>query len=265
MTVRTLTTRLPLLVLLVAAVGCSVPLQHDLSEQDANDIYVLLNENGIAANKTRIESGQVPTYIISVSKGDATQGARLLREHALPRPRKDGLGVFQRLKGMVPTQSEERGIMLEALGGEVANVFNEIDGVLMAQAIVSLPQITDLTQPEHRPKPAASVFIKYRPGIDGKPPLTVEQVQRFSSRAVQELEPEQVEVLMKPGLPPMADMEPGARMQQVLGLQMTAASASTFKLYAAGALLLILALAGVSGWMLTRTGGGGGGGRRRAA
>jgi type III secretion protein J len=263
MTVRTSMSRLPLLVLLVATAGCTIPLQHDLSEQDANDIYVLLNENGIAATKTRNESGQEPTYVISVAKGDATQGARLLREHALPRPKKDGLGVFQRIKGMVPTQSEERGIMLEALGGEVSNVFNEIDGVLMAQAIVSLPQVTDLTQPDDKPKPAASVFIKYRPGIDGKPPLSVEQVQRFAARTIQDLDPAMVEVLMTPGLPPMADMEPGARMQQVLGLQMTAASAATFKLYAAGALLLILALAGVSGWMLTRTSGGGG--RRRAA
>ena len=41
-------------------------------------------------------------------------------------------------------------------------------------------------------------------------------------------------------------------MQEVLGLQMTAGSANTFKLYAAGSLLLIVALAGVCGWLLTR-------------
>src|SRR5690606_37005293 len=136
--------RLVLPVALLLLSGCAIELQHDLSEQDANDIYVLLNENGISATKTRQEGGQEPMFLISVGKGDATQAAKLLREHALPRPHKEGLGIFQRIKGMVPTQSEERGILLEALGGEVANVFNSVDGVLMAEAIVSLPQITDL-------------------------------------------------------------------------------------------------------------------------
>lgn len=145
--------------------------------------------------------------------------------------------------------------MLEAMGGELANVFNRVDGVLMAEAIVSLPEFTDLTQPDQKPRPAASVFIKYRPGLDGKPPLTEEQVKRFASRTVQELIPESVEVLMTPGLPPSADLPPEARMQEVLGLQMTAGSANTFKLYAAGSLLLIVALAGVCGWLLTRGGG----------
>ncbi len=257
--------RLVLPVVLLLLAGCSIELQHDLSEQDANDIYVLLNENGISASKTRQEGGQVPMFLISVAKGDATQAAKLLREHALPRPHKEGLGIFKRIKGMVPTQSEERGILLEALGGEVANVFNAVDGVLMAEAIISLPQITDLTQPDQKPLPAASIFIKYRPGPDGRSPLSDEHVKLFAARAVPELSPDRVEVMQTPGLPPTADLSPGARMQEVMGLQMTAASASMFKAYAAGSLLLILALAGVCGWLLSRPSGGGAGRGRRAA
>ena len=48
--------------------------------------------------------------------------------------------------------------MLEAMGGELANVFNRVDGVLMAEAIVSLPEFTDLTQPDQKPcpRPASS-------------------------------------------------------------------------------------------------------------
>lgn len=256
--------RLVLPVALLLLSGCAIELQHDLSEQDANDIYVLLNENGISATKTRQEGGQEPMFLISVGKGDATQAAKLLREHALPRPHKEGLGIFQRIKGMVPTQSEERGILLEALGGEVANVFNSVDGVLMAEAIVSLPQITDLTQPDQKPMPAASVFIKYRPGPDGRSPLSDEQIKAFAARAIPELTADRVEVMQTAGLPPTADLAPGARMQEVMGLQMTAASASMFKAYAAGALLLILALVGVCGWLVMRSGAAGGGKGRRA-
>ena len=46
--------------------ACSVELQHDLTEDDANDIYVLLQRNGIEAKKLKEEGGNVPKYIISV-------------------------------------------------------------------------------------------------------------------------------------------------------------------------------------------------------
>jgi type III secretion protein J len=253
MTPRSSLRPLALSLAFLALTGCTIELQHDLTEQDANDIYVLLSESGIPTQKHKEEGGNEPRYLITVNKSDAAQAAKLLREHALPRPHKEGLGVFVRIKGMVPTQTEERGIMLQALGGEVANVLNKVDGVLAAEAVISLPEVTDLTQPENKPLPAASIFVKYRPGVDGKPPLSEEQVKRFASRAVQELRPEAVEVLMTPSLPTNLDMGPEGRMQEVMGLQMTAGSATTFKMMAAGALLLIVALAGALGWSLTRS------------
>ena len=48
--------------------ACTVELQHDLTEDDANDIYVLLQRNGIEAKKLKEEGGNEPKYIISVAK-----------------------------------------------------------------------------------------------------------------------------------------------------------------------------------------------------
>ena len=45
---------LPLLALLLVT-GCSIDLQHGLTEEDANEIYVLLSKNGI--NATKAEGG----------------------------------------------------------------------------------------------------------------------------------------------------------------------------------------------------------------
>src|SRR4051812_25476337 len=95
--------------------ACSVELQHDLTEDDANDIYVLLHNKGIDAKKLKEEGGNEPKYIISVAKQDVADAAQHLRDYALPRPKADGLGVFKKMKGMIPTQTEERAMFIEAL------------------------------------------------------------------------------------------------------------------------------------------------------
>ena len=117
----------------LVASGCTVELQHELQEDDANDIYVLLQRNNIDAKKTREEGGNEPKYVISVSKADVADAAQLLREHSLPRPKADGLSVFKKNKGMIPTATEERAMFLEALGGEISNTLNRVPGVLEAQ------------------------------------------------------------------------------------------------------------------------------------
>src|SRR5262245_48529932 len=126
--------------------GCTVELQHNLGEEDANQIYVLLSENGISARKTREEGGNEPTYLITVPKQDAAQALKLLTEHSLPHARPEGLAGFKKISSMVPTATQERAMFLDALGGEVTNALNRVDGVLEARAIVMIPENNDLAQ-----------------------------------------------------------------------------------------------------------------------
>lgn len=255
--------RLPRVALLASLLlaGCSVELQHDLTEDDANDIYVLLQHNGIEAKKLKEEGGNEPKYVISVAKQDVADAAKLLREHSLPRPKADGLGVFKKMKGMIPTQTEERAMFIEALGGEVSNSLNRIPGVLEARTIVMIPEVNDLTQPEKKPLPTASVFIKYRPGPDGKPPLSDTDVREFVAAAVPEMKKEAVKVLMTPAALPDADANPDSRMQTVAGLRMTKSSAEQFKLFAGIGGLLVLAMGGLVFWSFMRGGSSGGSSR----
>ena len=181
--------------------GCTIDLQHELSEQDANEIYVLLSKNGIATTKVKEEGGQELRFRIQVPKADAAQAAELLRAYSLPRPMEKGLAHFAK-GGMVPTATEERAMLLKALGGEVSNALNQIDGVLEARAIVMIPENNDLTQPENKPMPSASVFIKYRPGPKDESPIKREDVQQFVSTAVPELKPAAVTVLLTPATAP---------------------------------------------------------------
>jgi type III secretion protein J len=261
MTRRPYALALPILSLLLAT-GCSIELQHDLTEQDANDIYVLLSKNGISATKVVTGDGDEMSFTITVPKTDAAQAAELLRANSLPRPLEKGFNHFAK-GSMVPTAAEERAMMLKAVGGEVSNALNKIDGVLESNVIVNIPENNDLTQPENKPLPSASVMIRYRPNLEGKAPVTEKDVQQFVASAVQELKSERVVVLLTPGLPPSAETNPESRLQDVFGMQMTAASAGTFRIMLAVVAIFVLGMIGLSAWVLMR-GGGGIPGRARA-
>jgi len=133
--------------------------------------------------------------------------------------------------------------------------------VLEARAIVMIPEVNDLTQPEKRPSPSASVFIKFTPE-DGKPPVTPAEVQEFVANSVSEMKKENVKVLMiEAKAASSADVEPEKRMQSVLGLRMEKASGDSFKVMVAVNALLFLALAGVAAFLVIRKPGGSGNGR----
>lgn len=242
--------RLLLFVSALALAACSVNLQHDLSEDDANDIYVLLQKKSIDATKIKEGEGKEAKYVISVPKADVATAAELLREHSLPRPKADGLAIFKMTKGMIPTQTEERAMFIEALGGEVSNALNRIPGVLESRTIVMVPEISDLTQPEKKPLPSASVLIKYM-ASEGKPPVSIEEVQAFVANAVPELKKENVKVLMTEAKF-VTEVSEEPRLQRIMGVNVEKASAGTFKTIIGVFALLFIVMAGVTAFMVVR-------------
>lgn len=260
----TLRSTWPLLLGMLLLAGCTIDLQHHLSEQDANDIYVLLNENGISCHKVEEQGGNEPTYMITVSKQDAAQAAKLLSEYSLPRPESQGLDLFRKSKGMIPTATEERAMLLEALGGEVSNALNHVDGVLEAKAIVMIPEHNDLTS-DQKPAPSASVFVKYRPTLEGKPPIDEAHIREFVANAVPEMKPDHVTVLLSQAQAPGGDINPDSRLVDVMGIRMTASSVTQFKLVMAAVGLLVLLMIGFSAFTLLRGGNANGAPARRRA
>lgn len=253
---RLLSPKLLLVGALLVLSGCVEELQHDLPEQDANDIMALLIDKGIGARKTKEEQGNEPRYMISVPRQDYATSVRLLREYSLPRPLAGGFGDFRKGKGMIPTQTEERAMWYEAVSGEIANALNKVDGVLEARVIVALPEQTDLTQPDQKPKASASVFVKYRPDSEGKPPLSEDKVKQFVvSGSTVEIDPKNVSVILTTPTVNEEGQDPKTRMQEVLGLTMTASSASTFKMMMGAVSLMIVAMAGLLTWTFLRGGG----------
>jgi type III secretion protein J len=238
---------------LLALCACEIQLQHNLPEQDANDIYVLLTENGISATKVREEGGNEPTFGIKVAKQDATQAAKLLKENSLPRQMQSGFAGIRQGKGMIPTQTEETAMFLEALGGEVSNALNRVDGVLEAKVIVMLPERDDLSTPDQKPHPSASVFLKYRQSVTGEKPLDEASVKSFVSKAVgRDLRVEDVSVIMKPARPHISETDPDNNLVDVMSFQMTKRSQRRFKMMAVLVGGGVLAIVGLSVWSFVR-------------
>lgn len=213
--------------LVLLASACSIRLQHDLNEEDANEIYVLLQKKGIDAEKVKEGEGKDARFVISVPKADVATAAELLREHSLPRARADGLAIFKQTKGMIPTQTEERAMFIEALGGEVSNSLSRIPGVLEVRTIVMIPESNDLAQPEKKPQPSASVLVKYML-VDGAEPVRIEEVQEFVATAVPELKKENVKVIMKQAKF-VTEAGDAPQTKTILGVKLDANSAGTFK------------------------------------
>lgn len=233
----------------VLAAGCALEIQHELSESEANEIMVLLDQNGIVAKKLKEEGGRELTWALSVAKQDAARAARLLKENELPRPKSSGFEVFSQ-GGLIPTATEERAKFLQSLSGELSRTLRSIDGVLLARVHINIPEVNELTDVKDKPQPSASVLIKYRNYATAeKPPtpapMATRQVQDLVSRAVQDLRPESVTVVMMPGLLPGSS---SATVQvdfvDVVGLRMARESALQFKIMMIVVVLVIVLLTG---------------------
>jgi type III secretion protein J len=230
--------------------ACSVNLQHDLTENDANDIYVLLQKKSIDAQKIKEGEGKEARFVISVPKADVATAAQLLREYSLPRPQSDGLAIFKMTKGMIPTQTEEHAMFMEALGGEVSNALNRIPGVLEARTIVMIPEVNDLTQPDKKPLPSASVLLKYM-AFENKTPVPVEDIQMFVANAVPELKKENVKVLMTEAKF-VTEVNDEPQLQRFMGVNVAKASAGTFKTIIGVFALLFIVMAALTAFMFFR-------------
>ena len=137
------------------------PLLHDLAERQANEVLVALDEEGVAAGKSRQE-GSEAAWTITVRRGEAGRAHRVLAARQLPRARPQGLGEVFAQGGMVPTPVEDRARWLHALSGELARSLEAIDGVVEARVHLGLPA-EDPLHPGARPSPRAAVLVKCRP------------------------------------------------------------------------------------------------------
>lgn len=194
-----------LIVFFITACG-KVPLYQDLSEEDANGILVLLNENGIKASKKKEERQNEIFWSVYVGNKDMSRARALLVQHNLPRRKELGLTGVYKDKGLIPTPDEQKARYLLALKGEIINSLERIPSVVDADVVLNVPIKDEFASAEERAeqRPTASVIVKLKPAEAGEEHLSEAKFQQFVANAVENLHPRDVTVIISyiPGARP---------------------------------------------------------------
>jgi type III secretion protein J len=239
--------RTALLALLAAAAmgvaGCRTAVLHDLSEQDANQVIAILQDQGVAASKEP-DNAEAGTWKIAVARGDANRVWSVLQGYRLPSTRgrrvQDVFGKSKLLTGPL----EEKALYLEALQGEIAHTLESVSGVVSARVHVAMPELDLSGQAAHEVK--AAVMLEYHPDASGRPPLREDEVRGVVASGVNDLKTQNVSVVMKP--------IPLVRSQQTYDfvafgpIVVAAPSVAAFKVLTGGVVAIVLALGASLYW-----------------
>jgi type III secretion protein J len=187
-----------LMICLLSLTGCTRQLETGLTESDAQQIVVLLRENGINAT-TQLDPTQkkdTPAWVVSVrGQSDTVVRAwKILNENGLPREKVKGLDDVFANAGMIPTAAEEKARLLSGLNGELMRTLDSVPGVVDARVQVVLPDNTPLLDKSEQARPTASALIQFR---GDQPPLKDAEVRGLIAKSIEGLTPENVAVVFK--------------------------------------------------------------------
>ncbi|RZO93760.1 MAG: EscJ/YscJ/HrcJ family type III secretion inner membrane ring protein [Limnobacter sp.] len=150
-----------LLVMIMAAVtlqacGSRIALFQDLNEADANEIYAVLLDSGIPAQKEQGKNG----ISISVPQRMSGDALLVLKARGLPKSKRGTIGEIFKKDSMISSPLEEKARYLFALSQELEQTLLTIDGVISARVHLVLPE---------RPAPgeqlipsSVAVFVKHK-------------------------------------------------------------------------------------------------------
>lgn len=175
-----------------------VALYHGLSEEDANEILVLLQENGIEAEKAKEMRQNELFWTISLSKKNLPKARELLFRHKLPKQKELGLTGVYKEKGLIPTPDEQKARFLLAIKGEIVNSLLKVPEIVDADVILNIPIKEEFTADAGgmAKRPTASVVVRVKPNSEGRESINESNIKQFVANAVEGLNPRDVTVII---------------------------------------------------------------------
>jgi type III secretion protein J len=188
-------------------IGCSTAIQHDLEETQANEILVLLDENGIAGSKTRGARGS--GWVVEVPSSDAGRAFQIMQAHGLPRRAAGGFSEVFGSRGLIPTPSEDRMRIQRATAEELERSLMAMAGVVDARVHLVLPAVDRLGSRSQGTTPRAGVLLVYQPDENNDNPINTDACQRLVAGAIDRLDPNSVVVITTPRVVHVAEADAG--------------------------------------------------------
>ena len=189
---------------LLVTTGCNtVELTSGLTESSATEVIVVLRGNGITAKKIADESGQEKTWTVTVTASRASDAWQVLVENELPRDEPKGFAEFFGKSKLIPTETEEKAIFLQAICGELARTVEAMPSVIDARVHVSIPDkdpLRRVMEGEEPPPATAAVMVKRWKSDGGDEPenqVDEQDIKTLVASSVEGLRPANVTVVTK--------------------------------------------------------------------
>ncbi|PIR17498.1 MAG: hypothetical protein COX62_03575 [Deltaproteobacteria bacterium CG_4_10_14_0_2_um_filter_43_8] len=252
-----------LFIILVFSACKKTDLYHDLSEEEANEMLVVLQKEGVDAVKVKDLRQNEVFWTVQVDPKKMNLAQRIISEHHLPRKRELGLSGVYKEKGLIPTPDEQKARYLLALKGEIINSIMKIPEVVDADVVLNIPSQDEFADPKaEKKRPSASVVIKARPSDIPQDVLSESKIQQFVANAVENMNPRNVAVIVtyisspKRGLMPGQSLilsstpDPASNQRvedspvtRIAGLEVVSSSQSRLKIYLAIFFIVLAVLA----------------------
>lgn len=224
------------------SVGCSVNLLQNLSEAEANEIIAVLHKHGIQGEKKRAHTFSRSSFAVSVHRDDEVEGWRIVRQANLPRPAHAGIQELFAKPSLIPSATEQRALLNQALSGDIAQTLQSVEGVLEARVHLALTERDPLTPPDiPDAKPKASVLLR----LSKKIPLPEGKIKALVAGAVKDLSPEAVSVVsVMDHMQHQATDEKQDSLQKIGPFLVGSSSQRLFLVTLMGGLLMVIILGG---------------------
>jgi type III secretion protein J len=174
--------------------GCTTPVAGDLTERDANEVVVALEDSGVAATKVPDPTHE-GRWRVDVPRHEGAAAVTALQTHGLPHPNAPGVLDTLDEGALIPSRASEHARLIAGTSGELERSLLGIDGVLSARVHLAVTPRDSLALDAHPLVPTASVLLRHR---GATPPVGVADVQRLVAGAVPGLNPERVSVVTSP-------------------------------------------------------------------
>lgn len=223
-----------LCVIALLLTACKTELYSGLPQKEANEMYSLLLENNIIAEK---KSGKEGKISLLVEESHIPKAIEILRQRGYPRGQFQSLNDIFTGDSLIPSPQEQAAKLNYVRSQELAQVLSDIDGVITARVLFTRPEFKadSDTPPEH--SVSAAIFIKYSPDI---PVFRYrDQIKHLVKNSIQGLTTENISLTLIPAItakPVITTPE----LRTLMNIQVTTGSYTKLLSYAAGFIILFI-------------------------